>query len=54
MELGWLHGASSSMKTGIGVQALLRVRLRNLRIFSVGITDRRDVRCTTLRWLHVV
>jgi hypothetical protein len=31
------------MKIGIGVQAILRFYLRNLRCFNVGITDGMDL-----------
>jgi hypothetical protein len=43
----------SFMKPGIGVHAILRVFLRNLRGFSVGITDGRDFSITPLRWAQV-
>jgi hypothetical protein len=33
----------SFMKTGTGVQAILRLCLRSLRGCNVGITDRRDL-----------
>jgi hypothetical protein len=35
---GMMH-VPSIMKIGIGVQAILRFSLRNLRDFNVGITD---------------
>jgi hypothetical protein len=42
----------SFMKIGTGVQAVLRIFLRNLRGFNVGITDGRDLlirRCDKIR-----
>jgi hypothetical protein len=45
--------ASSFMKIGKGVQAILRLCLRNMRVFNVGITDGSDLRCVPLRRLPV-
>jgi hypothetical protein len=36
----------SFMKTGTGVQAILRFRLRNFRDSNVGIIDGRDLQIT--------
>jgi hypothetical protein len=41
----------SLMKIGIGVQAILRFCLRNLRACNVGITDGMDLWITLLRWV---
>jgi hypothetical protein len=42
------------MKTGPGVQAILRFFLRNLRDCNVGIADGRDLGITPLRWAQVL
>jgi hypothetical protein len=44
---------TSFMKTGTGVQAILRVCLRNLRGCNVGNTDGRDLLITPLKWAQV-
>jgi hypothetical protein len=41
------------MKIGAGVQAILRFGLRNMRGCNIGITDGRDLRYTSLRFLHM-
>jgi hypothetical protein len=41
------------MKIGTGIQAILRISLRNLRGCDVGITDGRDILITPLRWAQV-
>jgi hypothetical protein len=41
------------MKIGTGIQAMLRLCLRNLRGFNVGISDGKDLRYTPFRYLHV-
>jgi hypothetical protein len=41
------------IKIGIGVQAVLRFCLRNLRGHNIGITDGRDLGITALRLSHV-
>jgi hypothetical protein len=43
----------SFMKIGTGVQAILRLRLRNLRGCFVGITDGRNLRSTPLKWTQM-
>jgi hypothetical protein len=41
------------VKIVIGDQAILRLHLRNLIDYNVGITDGRDLWCTPLKCLHV-
>jgi hypothetical protein len=43
----------SFMKISIGVHAISRLCLSNLRGFNVGITDAMDLLSTSLRWLQV-
>jgi hypothetical protein len=43
MAAGGVIYIPSFMKICTGVQAVLRIRLRNLRGFNVGITDGRDL-----------
>jgi hypothetical protein len=40
----------SFMKIGMGVQAILRLCLRNLKGCNFGITDDRDLLCAPLKW----
>jgi hypothetical protein len=49
VSCGMVH-ILSFMKICTGVQAILRVCLRNLRGCNVGITDGRDFFITPLRW----
>jgi hypothetical protein len=52
--LRWHHThITSCMKIDTGLQAILRFCLRNERGCNVVITDGTDLRCTTLRWIHV-
>jgi hypothetical protein len=44
---------TSFIKTGTGVQAILKSDLRNLRDCNAGIIDRRDLWITPLRLLYV-
>jgi hypothetical protein len=43
----------SFMKIGTGVQAILRLFLRNLRGCNIGITEGRNFLITLLRWAQV-
>jgi hypothetical protein len=43
----------SFMEIGTDVQAILKFGLRNLRYFSVGIIDGRDLPITPLRWAEM-
>jgi hypothetical protein len=43
----------SFMNIGRGIQAILRLCLRNLRGCNVGITDGRDLSITLLRWAQM-
>jgi hypothetical protein len=44
----------SFMKTGTGVQAILRFYLSNLKGCNADITDERDLWCTPVRWAQEV
>jgi hypothetical protein len=44
---------SSFMKIATGVQAILKLCLRNLKGLNVGITGGRDLRSAPLRWAQV-
>jgi hypothetical protein len=50
MGLGAVILVPIFMRIGVGIQAILRFRLRNLRGCTVGITDERDFLITPLRW----
>jgi hypothetical protein len=54
MASGGMIYVPSFMEIYTGIQAILRLCLRNLRGCDVCIIDGRDLRCTLLRWLHVV
>jgi hypothetical protein len=45
--------ASCGMRSGMGVQAILRSCLSNLNGCNVGITDGRDLRSVPLRWHYI-
>jgi hypothetical protein len=49
---GMVH-VQSFMKTGTGIQAMMRFCLRNLRGCNVGITNGTDFLITPLRWAQV-
>jgi uncharacterized protein YraI len=53
MALSGMIYLPSFLKIDTGVQAILRLCLRNLKGCNVGITDRRGLWSTPLRWLHV-
>jgi hypothetical protein len=49
---GMIH-MPSFMTIDIGIQAILRFCLRNLRGCKVDTADERDLRCMALRWLRM-